>query len=256
MRYPGMARTLGFGVLLLWSTAGRAVAHASGAESSSSSASSAGSEGLYLGLPGRTVPAEAVRDRVVSDPEDYEGEYHFGESEMESTVRVLVEGDRVHLQRQSGHFADGGRAWVRGWTNHSGSLEGARVKAGELSARFVEYLADEAPHPGLILGSELGLRTSGVLISGDYPQASARLLEPDDLADLTADQLRVMRNEIFARYGHVFRSGGAMDRHFRAQDWYQPQAGDASRYFTEIERANIRLIQKQEQAASPASGPG
>ena len=77
-----------------------------------------------------------------------------------------------------------------------------------------------------------------------YMQASQRLLTPEELALMEPDDLRLMRNEIFAAYGHIFDSTD-LQEYFRAQPWYDP-AGDATNRLTDIERRNIQLILRAE----------
>jgi YARHG domain-containing protein len=59
-----------------------------------------------------------------------------------------------------------------------------------------------------------------------------------------------MRNEIFARYGYIFRPGGKMEKYFQSQSWYQPNAADVNSFLTEIELQNIETIRKLENAAT------
>ena len=71
------------------------------------------------------------------------------------------------------------------------------------------------------------------------------LLTPDYLNQFSKPELKIMRNEIFARYGHRFKKGGAMDKHFREQAWYQnlpaPQKAMQS-LLSQIEKENISRI--------------
>ncbi len=85
---------------------------------------------------------------------------------------------------------------------------------------------------------------------GLYPQASQRLLVDNDLSPLSKEQLRIMRNEIFARHGYVFKTD-AMNSYFNSKGWYisipkLDRNNDASTLLSEIEKANIKLIQKFE----------
>ena len=59
-----------------------------------------------------------------------------------------------------------------------------------------------------------------------------------------------MRNEIFARYGYKFVTGGAMDKHFSKQDWYKPIYASVDAFLTEIEKLNIKVIQEVEKLKS------
>lgn len=51
----------------------------------------------------------------------------------------------------------------------------------------------------------------------------------------------MMRNEVFARHGHRFKSP-SLARHFAGEPWYQPQVDDAGPLLSEIERKNVALI--------------
>lgn len=88
---------------------------------------------------------------------------------------------------------------------------------------------------------------------GDYqlPEADAVCLTGQDLAGLTADQLRLARNEIFARQGRTFQDQALQD-YFDQQDWYvaiyTPEQFDAlgGRTLNRYEAANLALIQSLE----------
>lgn len=84
---------------------------------------------------------------------------------------------------------------------------------------------------------------------GDYPQASQRLLVPEDVDNLLADELKLMRNEIYARHGYSFKEK-AMRRHFDAQAWYVPMGVDVRQQLTDVEAANITLIYRYEKYAA------
>ncbi|MFO0576204.1 MAG: YARHG domain-containing protein [Polyangia bacterium] len=62
-----------------------------------------------------------------------------------------------------------------------------------------------------------------------------------DLAGKSLEALSMMRNEVFARHGHRFKSP-SLARHFAGEPWYQPQVDDAGPLLSEIERKNVALI--------------
>ncbi|GAA4108259.1 hypothetical protein GCM10022393_04180 [Aquimarina addita] len=82
---------------------------------------------------------------------------------------------------------------------------------------------------------------------GNYPYTSFRILTKNDLKFIQKSELQIMRNEIYARHGHIFTEGGKMDIHFRKQPWYTAQQSDATDLLTEIEKNNIDLIKQVEQ---------
>jgi hypothetical protein len=87
-------------------------------------------------------------------------------------------------------------------------------------------------------------------IPGMYPDASVRLLTYRDIDGLSSYQLKIMRNEIFARHGYIFKTD-AMRNHFRNQGWYQKinklsNNDDALARLSQIEKTNIAFIKKYE----------
>ncbi len=82
-------------------------------------------------------------------------------------------------------------------------------------------------------------------LPGRYPQASERLLTDADLSGLSADELRLMRNEIFARRGYIFNDPGLRD-YFQAQSWYRPLSRDDVK-LSALEQANVAKIRAFEQ---------
>jgi hypothetical protein len=115
-----------------------------------------------------------------------------------------------------------------------------RVSAQRIEAR----LADFAPARELVVGF-IGLPQDDAPAAAS--SASVRALTAQDLAALSRAQLRMMRNEIYARHGMIFRSE-ALRRYFTAQPWYQPRHDDVTAMLTPVERANVALIQEREQA--------
>jgi len=82
-------------------------------------------------------------------------------------------------------------------------------------------------------------------IPGRFPQASQRLLAVSDVQNLSKDELRIMRNEIFARHGLIFQTS-EMRTYFQNQNWYTPKHNDVNNMLTNIETRNIQLIQRYE----------
>ena len=79
---------------------------------------------------------------------------------------------------------------------------------------------------------------------GDYPQASERLLTEADV-QLPKAELRKMRNEIFARYGYIFKSQD-LKEWFGSKPWYSGRYSDVNHMLTDIERKNVEFIKKHE----------
>ncbi len=82
-------------------------------------------------------------------------------------------------------------------------------------------------------------------VSGMYPQASERYLASRDVVNLNKFQLKIMRNEIFARHGYIFKTPD-MKSYFSQQSWYHGQYNDVNSMLSAIEKQNIELIRKYE----------
>lgn len=81
---------------------------------------------------------------------------------------------------------------------------------------------------------------------GRFPGASTRRIAPEELDNIGTEELAEMRNEIYARHGHVFRSARWRE-HFQATDWYQPSPGQPVT-LTPLEQANVAVIQATERS--------
>lgn len=84
--------------------------------------------------------------------------------------------------------------------------------------------------------------------TGEYPQASQRLLKEEDVNNLMKDELETMRNEIFARHGYCFKRKAQREL-FEDKDWYIPNTVDVKKDLTDIEKKNIALIKRFEKYA-------
>lgn len=80
---------------------------------------------------------------------------------------------------------------------------------------------------------------------GDFilPQSSVQPLSPAAVAGLDKAQLRIARNEIYARHGRIFKSPD-LAAHFGRFAWYKPVAAEVE--LTPVEQANVDLLQQAE----------
>lgn len=89
--------------------------------------------------------------------------------------------------------------------------------------------------------------------SGDYvlPDSDTKLLTDADVSGLSAYDLYLARNEIFARHGRMFENED-LKAYFESKDWYNgtisPQEFDAdiTSRLSDVEQANIEMIKKYE----------
>ncbi|PIC63481.1 hypothetical protein CSV79_11420 [Sporosarcina sp. P13] len=84
-------------------------------------------------------------------------------------------------------------------------------------------------------------------IYNDYfilPKSADMYLKASDLKGLSKSDLRLARNEIYARYGYVFKSK-ELQSYFGSQTWYSPNES-YNGSLTEWEKYNVDLIQSKE----------
>lgn len=87
------------------------------------------------------------------------------------------------------------------------------------------------------------------------PDSDCRVVTSEELAALNTRQLRLARNEIYARYGRIFTAPD-LEAYFSQQPWYQPrstpeQLDEAGpELFNKYELANLELIQSVEDSGS------
>lgn len=89
---------------------------------------------------------------------------------------------------------------------------------------------------------------------GRWPWTSTRLIQPAELDALSLGELELMRNEIYARHGWIFRRPD-LRNYFTSQPWYRPKSDNAyysnrqvEAELTPVERRNIQIIVSRENA--------
>ena len=74
-----------------------------------------------------------------------------------------------------------------------------------------------------------------------YLKARIQKLTEVDLKTLSNEELAYLRNEIFARHGHTFKTD-KMKNYFSKQEWYQAYANNATDWLNEVEKWNAQYI--------------
>lgn len=109
------------------------------------------------------------------------------------------------------------------------------------------------PEPPPVATPELPAVSGG---STTWPWTSERPVTTEDMSQLSHWELVLMRNEIYARHGWIFRRAD-LQAHFDKQPWYRPRGTSANREavnrqvsaeLTPLERQNVRTILQYEQS--------
>jgi hypothetical protein len=86
------------------------------------------------------------------------------------------------------------------------------------------------------------IKAEGYLISAD------RVVTEEELQGRSKAELRVMRNEIFARHGRVFQTGD-LNAYFSQKPWYKQDANYSDAMLSDVDKENVRIIQEHEDKA-------
>lgn len=82
-------------------------------------------------------------------------------------------------------------------------------------------------------------------LKGKYPFVSTEIMINGILGYFDKKELRIMRNEIFARYGYKFKTA-EMKAYFESQNWYSGLYDDVNDKLTDLEKLNVQLIKRHE----------
>ena len=82
--------------------------------------------------------------------------------------------------------------------------------------------------------------------SSDNAWLAQRYATNEDIAGLSSDEIRIMRNSIFARHGRYFNDP-VLQEYFNSQSWYHPYRKEVpTQELNEYERKNIEFLKKHE----------
>ncbi|MBL9071009.1 MAG: YARHG domain-containing protein [Sphingopyxis sp.] len=180
--------------------------------------------------PETIVPAEAFTLAAVIDDPDGFTNIRSAQSSKAEIVGKVLDGEKFLTYKQ------GGQWWrVRKADGTTGYMFRKYIRLVEGGAAG----ASAAPSAGAM---PAGVGGSGVVI----PDSSDRLLTAGELGNYTALELRIARNEIFARRGLRFRDP-ALRAHFSQFGWYRPMTDAVS--LTPTEKANVALLKSAEDAS-------
>lgn len=174
-------------------------------------------------------PAEAFTlAAMIDDPDGFTNIRASGSTQAAIVGKVL-EGEKFLTYRQPGPWwrvrkADGTTGFM--FRKYIRLVEGNGVTATPQPA---------GPMP-------TGVGGSGVVI----PDSSERPLTAEELGNYSALELRIARNEIFARRGLRFKDP-ALRAHFAQFGWYRPTTDTVS--LSPTEKANVALLKSAEDAA-------
>lgn len=106
-------------------------------------------------------------------------------------------------------------------------------KKNILKNKYIYYIVSK----NNIRVTDLSIPSKGRL----YPQSSLRIIDIDELKQMKKESLDIMRNEIFADYGYVFKTK-KWKTYFESKKWYNPRYRDVVSKLSVVEKVNIDRI--------------
>jgi hypothetical protein len=94
------------------------------------------------------------------------------------------------------------------------------------------------PNPYQVMRNALYVQAERTVVDGEV----LRLL---DLVGLRTNQLRLLRNAIFARHGRTF-STPQLQAYFNSRPWYRPHADYSDDQLSPVDKRNIKIVQAAE----------
>ncbi|OGW37762.1 MAG: hypothetical protein A2X58_05685 [Nitrospirae bacterium GWC2_56_14] len=110
-----------------------------------------------------------------------------------------------------------------------------------------QSLAPAAPAPQVNTEDELGIPEHFKSVES-YLTPVDRIVTETDLQGRSKAELRVMRNEVYARHGRVFQSPELHD-YFTKKSWYSQNPSYADSLLSSVDKENVRVIQESENKA-------
>ncbi len=94
-------------------------------------------------------------------------------------------------------------------------------------------------------------RHKASIAPGDMAVFEKSPVKPQQLNSLTLYDLRLLRNEVYARRGYHFYKKWLLD-HFASEEWYKPSKTHAEPKLTAVEEQNVDTILRQENSLHAA----
>ena len=217
------------------------------------------------------VDETTVKAWIEKDLEQYEDRYIFQPNDGNFLI-IIVDEENISAQIHiPSYWSDGGYALELGLADSSElkfhseyipltnvTISNGKFYSDQYRGEFITFKLDTVYQGIKIYDSwsicpgykyEIGVKRQEQLkniYNGTYPEASLSILSSNYLSSFSKEELKIMRNEIYARYDYRFKENGEMDIHFSKLDWYSARYKPVVGMLTWIELKNIELIKSIE----------
>lgn len=198
------------------------------------------------GVHSCTLTFDAINDKfdftfniqlveTIEVEKEVNGVFDYVEEDVSVTDKMVVSGTWKSTDEEGGAAIlsiTGQREFIDNYYNMYGDLVSNKVKKDFNDEIAVNY--NEEP-------------VKDFFGSKNYLKVSSTEISKSDLEGMSKDEMAYLRNEIFARKGHAFKSD-KMKTYFAKQPWYVAYNEDATKTLSEIEKKNADFIKSVEDA--------
>ncbi|WP_109851002.1 YARHG domain-containing protein [Aquimarina sp. AU58] len=216
----------------------------------------------YVGVTNYEIENSSIEKIKKPKIINYQGSYHFGESEGESQLEIIYSNGKLFARTEYSDWEQ--NTWVLKINREPIKYSNGEIKIGETSYKLYKcikttYLTLNEGQKGLVSYFFENLNGKNYhyiqfnednkikLPKGQHPETSFVKLTDNDLLNYSKYDLKIMRNEIFARNGYIFKQRGEMDNFFSKKEWYNYIEKTDKPILNDIEKHNVSLILKLEQ---------
>ena len=182
------------------------------------------------------IPSTRMTDKGTFTMDGITATFYSGSQNVGAAI--LIDDKTVNITLNSNSFAPGTYTFTRS-TSSTDSMPAITTTPVSQPERGLNSRINTA----IIRAQESRQASQNEATSA--PTFSTRLLREADLRGTSKQDLRFLRNEIYARHGYRFNSRD-LQEYFSTKDWYRPQFDDVDHLLSEIEKENIKFIERHE----------
>jgi hypothetical protein len=203
-------------------------------------------------------PGAKISDQKQEKDSPYKAELTLASSDSVDTIKAyylnLVSKNKWEITRQGSSTSDNYYMTIES-TNFTAEIDITKYEGYDTTDIGIQISGDNLTTGGIAVTStatasakSTSSSTSLTSTSGDYviSNSSTRVISKSELTNLTPWQLKVARNEIYARHGRIFVHKD-LQCYFATKSWYKEDPNFSESSLSTTENKNVATIQAYEQ---------
>ena len=174
------------------------------------------------------------------------------ESEKEESG-ALIQNEEQALEYLKKYLEDNnayipGHIEFDGLTEQGYNFHGYDDMGDHIATSFWYAVSEDGKIYDGVMGDYVDAMESDISVEYILPYSDSQYYTYDEVSQLSLEDLRIARNEIFARYGYIFRDEG-LKEHFERCSWYVPtgmSSEEIESSLNDFEKQNLQLIKQCE----------